>query len=332
MFGDPSEYSLLGLRVIQTLTEVACGPYRWVCVGTASDLAAALGQASDRPVVFFADSPDHRISSVFLESGAPLVVFLNSPHAIAKNLAVSRSLDAISSIRVTTQSLSCLHELAIVPRAYVVSERLDVNNLDKYIRNFARLYEIRLDDSILKEAMHRLIPAMQKDDEIAPARGDLAIESECQTAAMASCLEGFGPLLKKKPINQVYWPREVFLDADRQGMPLSGPLDLTGSARLLLYGPFLHLPRGSWCATVTFEVSQNLSGNSLKIDIYYDGVIGEWKCELPKEGIYVFDLRFEVLDPRHAVQIRFYIMQGAIEGIFDLKHVDLRRVDRNHSN
>lgn len=257
------------------------------------------------------------------------VVFLNSPNTIADALTVSRDLDAITSIRVTTQSLSCLHELAVVPRSYVVSERLNIDNLEKYFVHFAAIYGIRINASILQEAMRRLVPVMQKNDELARSR--LALEGECQTTAMASCLRGFEPLLEKKPVNLMYWPPEVFLDSGRQGAPLCGPLDLTGSARLLLYGPFLHLPRGSWIATVSFEVSQNLSGNLLKIDIYYDGVIGEWTCELPKNGNYTFDLPFEILDPRHAVQIRFYIMQGAIEGIFELKRVDLHRGDQVHS-
>ncbi len=142
---------------------------------------------------------------------------------------------------------------------------------------------------------------------------------------MSVHLGGFELLLKKRVVGRIHWPREVFMNSDEQGALVNAPIYLTGRARLLLYGPFLHLPRGTWIAEISFEVRENFSGNVLKVDIYHDGIIGEWKFSLPDKGSFTFELPLKVFEPRHPIQIRFYLMEGAIEGTFDLKQVNLRR-------
>jgi hypothetical protein len=331
VFGDPSQNSMFGLRAIQALTEAACGSFNLVCVGTAEDLSAAFRQASKKHIVFFADCLDNHISSLYLESGAPLVIFINDPYAIASSLQLSRSLDPITSVRVTSQSLSCLHDLALAPRAYVVYDQFSIANIDKHVTRFGSEYGIRIDDGITKIIRNILIREIENENkfvrentQINLTKSHLDLGND-KGSELFTCLEGFRALRSRRPVDSMSWPREVFMDAGGQGALLQEPLDLTGAARLILYGPYLHLPKGDWIATPLFAVSQNLSGNVLKIDIYCDGVIGEWKCQMPSNGIYSFDLSFKISEPRHPVQIRFYITQGAIEGTFDLKHVKLRR-------
>ncbi len=332
VFGDPSQSTITAVRAIQTLTEVSRGAFHWVCAGTVEDLVAAWNRPLDKDTVFFADITDNRISRLFLESAAPLVIFLGPPNRIANALMLERKYDPLTATRVTSQCLSCLHDIAIEPRALVVSDLLNFELLKHLLPELANIFKISIDASVLRETLGRIsaleAEKIEETSADAAAANELtnAVHSASVITALGECLKGFEPLLRKEPVEQVHWPREVFLDSADQGNPLCRTLDLTGPARLLFYGPFLHLPRGSWFATATFEVRNNLSGNFLKIDLYYEGVIGEWECEMPRDGIYKFDLQFEVFEPRFPIQIRFYIKEGAIEGLFDLKHVELRRV------
>lgn len=141
VFGDPSQDFMFGLRAIQSLVESAVGSYHWVCEGTAVDLATALADASHRNIVFFADSPDHHISKVFLEGNAPLIVLINHPTAVVESLISERKLDAITSTRVASLSLSCLHDLILCPRAYVISEPLDINNIANHLIRIAAVFQ-----------------------------------------------------------------------------------------------------------------------------------------------------------------------------------------------
>jgi hypothetical protein len=333
VFGDPSKSSLNGLRIIQALTEVSCGSYEWVCVGSAADLALALKKATSNNIVFFSDSPDHNISNLFIECRAPATVFVHNPYAIAASLQRFRGLDEITSIRVTTQSLSCLHDLAIANNYYSAPAPADENDLTECLSLFSRLYNLHINSSIVKRTIERLA-AMNETEVGHPDKGMPAALEIAATASspLYRCLKGFEGLLARSPVQHVHWPAEVFMDPSKDGALWNGPIDLTGPARLLLYGPFLHLPKGNWTATIALEVHGNWSGNVLKIDAYYEGIIGEWQCELPANGAYAFEIPLNVPEPRHPLQIRFYITQGAIEGVFDLKHIDLRRTGETNSN
>jgi hypothetical protein len=321
VFGDPSQRALFGLRAIQILTEVSRGPYHWVCAGTADDLLAAWGAPTKKHTVFFNDIPDHRVSSLFLEYQAPMVLFIDSAARVMDSLTLERNFDLITAARVTSQSLSCLHEIALSPRCFVVFGPLDIKRISSLLPRFASVFDIPFDQRIFEVTVQHIAELSAPG----PTPANTAEPAE-MLEAVQRCLAGFEPMMTRKAVDYVEWPREVFLDADREGIPLCREIDLTGPARLLLFGPFLHLPKGSWTASTTFEVSKNFSGNILKIDIYYEGVIGEWECSMPKEGVYNFDLRFNIPEPRFPIQMRFYIQQGAIEGSFDLKRVVLRRI------
>ena len=314
VFGDPSQDSMFGLRAIQALVSTALGSYHWVCEGTAADLASALADASHKNIVFFADSPDHHISKVFLEGDAPLVVLIHRPTVVVESLISERKFDAITSIRVASLSLSCLHDLTLCPRAYVISEPLDINNIANHLARIAGVHQIPINDDILKKTLECLAPLEQKRTRTNP-----------QPDVLSTSIGSFESLVQKKAVSRIHWPREVFMNSDEQGALVNAPINLTGSARLLLYGPFLHLPHGIWIAEISFEVRENFSGNVLKVDIYHDGIIGVWTFRLPDKGSYTFELPLDVFEPRHPIQIRFYLMEGAIEGIFDLKQVNLRR-------
>lgn len=61
-------------------------------------------------------------------------------------------------------------------------------------------------------------------------------------------------------------------------------------------------------------------------DIYSDVVLATWEFTLPEEGIYAFEVEFEVSEPRTAIEIRFFLREGMIDGVFDLRGVDFTRM------
>jgi hypothetical protein len=44
-------------------------------------------------------------------------------------------------------------------------------------------------------------------------------------------------------------------------------VDLIGSAGYIFWGPYLHLPFGTWRASIQFEVAEIFSGNEIEADI-----------------------------------------------------------------
>ncbi len=105
-----------------------------------------------------------------------------------------------------------------------------------------------------------------------------------------------------------------------------GPIDLTGPARFIHYGPYFALPRGRWRADLVFEVSGCLSDNQIAIDVVSGTVLSVIKMKLPPQGVYGCEIPFEIRVASNPVEIRLQLLTGAIEGFLALRSLNLSRV------
>ena len=85
-------------------------------------------------------------------------------------------------------------------------------------------------------------------------------------------------------------------DGEEKPMSISRPVALLGRARVLIYGPLRRLPGGRWQARVVFKVSENISGNQLKVDLVSGDIVFQGACALPPDGRFEFSFNFEVRD------------------------------------
>jgi hypothetical protein len=151
--------------------------------------------------------------------------------------------------------------------------------------------------------------------------------AEADAALAEAVLSGFDPLQYARRADAFDWGPQVFLGSAPHGEPIAGPVGLVGGRRCFLFGPFFHLPRGLWKATVDFAVRDNLSGNMLKVDVYTDEVVMEASARLPIAGRFSFSIVFPIEEPRLPVQLRLFNEQGAIEGEFEIMGVRVSRQD-----
>jgi hypothetical protein len=104
-----------------------------------------------------------------------------------------------------------------------------------------------------------------------------------------------------------------------------GPIDLTGPARYIYYGPYFALPAGVWSAKISFEVQDCLSDNQVALDVVADQILAIVRTKLPAQGVYRCQIDFEIQDPSKPVEIRVQLLTGAIEGVIQLRRIELHR-------
>ena len=68
-------------------------------------------------------------------------------------------------------------------------------------------------------------------------------------------------LFHGNPLNKLDWPPFALLRPEFPDRLTVGPIDLTGPARFIYYGPYFALPRGRWLAEMVIEVSDCYSDN-----------------------------------------------------------------------
>ena len=160
----------------------------------------------------------------------------------------------------------------------------------------------------VRDHVNHLIPNFAK-------RGDEL--STLPSLAATAIAEPYACLVDGEALAMVEWPASIFSDGDAIGDYVGGPNDLMGPARILVYGPYMHLPRGEWAAYFELEVSDNQSGNRLKVDVVCGPLISASViADLPLTGRYCFTVAFTVVEPLQPVEMRFQIESGPIEGRF----------------
>ncbi|KRE15778.1 hypothetical protein ASE63_16205 [Bosea sp. Root381] len=168
--------------------------------------------------------------------------------------------------------------------------------------------QIGADHPSLREALHRLVPAESVLDE-----GDAAL--------VAQVLGGLQDLQHGSP-GAVSWPRQCFLMGDRPDTMPPVALAVTGRARIIYYGPYYHLPRGSWAARMSVGFSQDIRGMPFSIEVHSTELLGKARILAERGGIFSLEFDIVVAVPHEPIEVRVMNEQGAIEGHMGLVGID----------
>ncbi len=127
-------------------------------------------------------------------------------------------------------------------------------------------------------------------------------------------------------LEKLEWPVYALLRPEFPDRLTIGPIELTGPARFIYYGPYFALPAGAWSADVSIEVGDCFSDDLIEIDVSAGKVLAAVRTKLPPEGVYGCQIRFLIEDPSKPVEIRLKLLTGAIEGVIRMHNIDLHRI------
>jgi hypothetical protein len=101
-------------------------------------------------------------------------------------------------------------------------------------------------------------------------------------------------------------------------------IDVTGRARIIFYGPYLHLPQGQWKARVLIGFSQDIGGMPFTIEAYSTELLGKARIFAAHGGIFEFEFEARVTTPHEPIEVRIMSEQGAIEGHMGLVSISFK--------
>jgi hypothetical protein len=125
---------------------------------------------------------------------------------------------------------------------------------------------------------------------------------------------------------RIIWPGDVFTVADHPDQRAGERISLAGGARCLVYGPYLHLPRGAWSARIVVDLDETTRDQSFAVEIVAKDVIASVSTRPPSPGLFAIHLAFMVEKPEIPLEIRISLQNGAIEGAVSLLRVELSKV------
>jgi hypothetical protein len=165
------------------------------------------------------------------------------------------------------------------------------------------------------------------DDIHKDGRAALEGRSPLETELIDFLAPQYDGVAQGRRLEQLEWPVYALLRPEFPDRLTIGPIDLTGPARYIYYGPYFALPAGAWSAEIALEVQDCYSDNQVGIDITAGKVLAMIKAALPPTGVYGCQIQFEIEDPSKPVEIRMQLLTGAIEGVIQLHRIAIHRVN-----
>jgi hypothetical protein len=163
--------------------------------------------------------------------------------------------------------------------------------------------------------------------------GPLAAESAVDLAAGTPALSGQPLALLRQVLiplqdfatdaasGPIVWPLACFYNGD-QVNELAPPLiELAGPARVLYYGPYFHLPRGRWRVDVQFFFSSEARNAPLAVEVTDSDTLARVSMRPTRGGVFQASFPLAVTQPEKQIEVRVWLMRGAIEGQVGLRQV-----------
>lgn len=128
---------------------------------------------------------------------------------------------------------------------------------------------------------------------------------------------------------QTMWLGPLFLLGDVPDTWMRGPVDLSGPARCVLYGPYLHLPPGHWSARLVLGLAGHDGVEAFTVEIVCGDVIAKGRFSTEGSGLFEVGMDFIHRDPHIPIEFRLFLDAGAIFGWLSRFEVCLELRERN---
>lgn len=309
-------------------------------VHTVDELRSSWQNRTNDNVLIISEAPAPGVSNILNKLDHPRLVCVDDLiDTVGYGMAISQS-GAASVTRHSVKGLCCLHDFFLNPASTVWHREHLFRPVTDVLRDLARIFELPIGEDALRRVASRLSGGHEVDVETAeqnllrtdlharPPRHFHASLPHEEIDAINLLIPGYLSLFEAKPIRSLVWAPGAFHShgLKRAGRALKG--DLTGGARFLVFGPYLHLPVGHWNAVVRFAVDDAISGCTLAVDIVAGEVLALGEiAKVPSRGVFSFDLDFRVEDPAAAIEVRIALKQGSIEGTFIFGGAELSKID-----
>jgi hypothetical protein len=173
-----------------------------------------------------------------------IIVVLAAPDASARFAAADLNMDLRQGLWFSSHCLAHAHHAADTTNALTLTDEQILTAPSASLAAMLRHLALDLPADEERVISETFVAALKGE----PQRLDAAIEE-----AMGKALAVFD----RRTGGAGWWSRDLFSYGDRPDETCPELIDVTGRARILVFGPYLTLPAGRWRATVEFELCRD---------------------------------------------------------------------------
>lgn len=288
---------------------------------TLDEVGSILIGARAAHVVIGVRQPDMALHAALAETRAPFVVALEQPRVAAADMLA----DTGAEPRLVTRAVACCCALVIhypgLPGALLLHG--DAVRADPRGTVLAIARHLGIETS--EDQARRIVDELASNGG-SPAPGAAEWRAQIPEGAhktVGGAFAGYEECFAGRGLGQLVWNRDLFFARDPDRRP-SEVLDLTGGARTLIYGPYIHLPAGSWTARVHIGLSQEAQGSSFIIDAYAGRQLAAATLRAHRAGVHAAEIAFTLGESgAQSLEIRVTLTNPNAKGKLAFGHVVL---------
>jgi hypothetical protein len=330
--GIPSRFAEWCMNLTGKLVERALGAVEVVNADTVEAVGNAVLRATTPHLVFLSYYPVGRLRTSVAEGTARVVVAIEDPRRAVGDMVARHGSDFLfEATRTVSKSSAALTGWDAVPAALVLHgencRAAPVAAADTIARHLG-LVASDEDLASVVSAVDESGAGLEADDDTEwwDRLDDTARE------AVSGAVEPYAAHFAGGQLGPIVWQRELFYIneepiTEAYTVRATRPMDITGRARILIYGPTLFLPGGSWNAAVSVGLSREAAEMSYLVEVFNGTQLAQTRI-VPSGGERFIEviLNFSVDDsfePEKLIQIRIWNERAAFDGRIAIGQVKL---------
>lgn len=325
--GMPSRFAEWCDAVTSRIAEQGFALVERASINTLEELAIAVLRTRASHLVVCSRQPVVRLQTEIVQGERPFVVAIGDPRAALRNLSERAGYDVAGATRAVASSCAAMLSLTRAPGALLVSSG-DAADSIAVAAAIADHFEVPTSRSELAVIVSELCVAGLTPDQDQDSAWWNGLAEREQAIVNGALLPYVSHLVSEADLQPLVWEPELFYifeDPPTSSLiPASRPVDITGRARVLVYGPFINLPPGSWLANVVLGFSIEAAGMSFVVEVFAGRQLSHTRVEPVDGQIFEVNLHF-VIDNSvdQPVQIRVFNERPAFDGRLALGYVTM---------
>jgi hypothetical protein len=321
--GLPSRFAELCDTLILGLAERSLGSVTISKINTIDDVARVAISTDAAHVVAVARQPVVRLQTEVVRTGRPFLVTLGAVDLALRELLQRPGYDLAVATRELASSCAAMLSLAAAPGALVLPS--GSSDLTALAASIARHFGFALSPGEI-EAVAASVESPAEVEETAESSWFDQLSAHEQAIVNGALQPYVKYFAGGAELDPIVWEPDLFFTiegaAEGPWIPLKGPVDVTGRARFLIFGPYINLPPGPWSVTAVIGFSAETAGLSFVIEIAAGTQLSYARVQPTGEQVIETDVQFTIDDSAtQAVEVRLVSERAAFDGRVVLGHV-----------
>ena len=324
--GLPSAFAEWCDAVILAAAGRRAGGADFAAVNTLEELALAALRMQTALLAVGSRQPDSRLCKALTENGRRFVLALPKPRTAVADMIAVHGYDLPGAVRAVASSSGTIRRLAGHPGGLVLWAADEGGTQPEMARAMCVHLNIAVSDKSIRQ-----IVADLASGSVAQAEQDRELWwsglSEGDRNLVSDALDGFTNTSNDHSGSFSWGPQLFYLGDAPTDSPV-GPIDMTGRARCLMYGPFIIVPPGYWNVHVALACSKEAGGAGLIVEAFAGAPLAQVTVHAPAGGgIFDANLAFVIQDGDASAdqpfQVRIFNERAIFDGRLGLGKVTL---------